>query len=77
MLSAILLLFRQSWFLCKEFDGTYANLHNWWELGENYEIQTIGLLTIFQIINAAVLELHDIFLLFDLMKVDLILIGFV
>lgn len=47
------LLYRQSFFLCHEFDGTNADLRRWWELGDSYEAATTSIMVMFQIIHSA------------------------
>jgi cation-transporting ATPase 13A3/4/5 len=53
LIMAITVLFQQSFFRCKEFDGSFVNLRKWWELGDNYEGAVIGLLTTFQILHTS------------------------
>ena len=53
MIIAIVVLFKQSFFVCNEFDGTFVDLRKWWELADNFEGSLIGFILIFQIINAA------------------------
>ncbi|KAL2914989.1 hypothetical protein HK105_205533 [Polyrhizophydium stewartii] len=50
---AVVLLFGQSFFRCREFDGTRADMRRWWELADNYEAEVTGLLGTFQILHAA------------------------
>eukprot|EP01134_Creolimax_fragrantissima_P002428 CFRG2428T1 len=51
LIVAVLLLFNQSWFLCKEFDGysTDIDTATWWELGDNFESSLISIVTMYQI----------------------------
>jgi cation-transporting ATPase 13A3/4/5 len=49
----VAILYQQSFFRCFEFDGTYADLRKWWELGDNYEGAVIGVLTAFQILHTS------------------------
>jgi cation-transporting ATPase 13A3/4/5 len=46
-------LYQQSFFRCFEFDGTFADLRKWWELGDNYEGAVIGIMTAFQILHTS------------------------
>ncbi|KAJ3197057.1 hypothetical protein HK101_006240 [Irineochytrium annulatum] len=53
LISAVVLLFKQDFFRCNEFNGQYADVRRWWELGDNYEGAITGMIGTFQIINAA------------------------
>jgi cation-transporting ATPase 13A3/4/5 len=50
---SILLLFRQPWFRCNEFDASAVDAAKWWLLGDNYESVLITAITLPQFINAA------------------------
>ncbi|KAJ9074598.1 hypothetical protein DSO57_1004738 [Entomophthora muscae] len=50
---AIFLLFQQSFFKCKEFDGAAVDSAKWWLMGDNFEAEVIGLMCLGQFINAA------------------------
>ncbi|KAI9209570.1 uncharacterized protein BJ171DRAFT_484440 [Polychytrium aggregatum] len=53
LVGAVVMLFRQPWFVCHEFNGANADVRRWWELGDNFEAEVIGILSIFQIFHAA------------------------
>lgn len=50
---AVIVLFQQPFFVCREFDSRYVDLRKWWEMADNYEGAMIGILTCFQIMHAA------------------------
>ena len=50
---AVAALSRQPFYVCNKFDPKYADLRKWWEIADNYEGSMIGILTCFQIVNAA------------------------
>ncbi|RKP27439.1 hypothetical protein SYNPS1DRAFT_32456 [Syncephalis pseudoplumigaleata] len=47
------LLFRQSWFRCREFDGTTVDNTKWWLMGDNFEAPIIACMSLFQFLAAA------------------------
>ncbi|KAJ1900849.1 hypothetical protein LPJ66_001203 [Kickxella alabastrina] len=47
------LLFRQSWFRCREFDSRDIDTSLWWLLGDNYEAAIISIVCMFQFVNGA------------------------
>ncbi|KAJ3042002.1 hypothetical protein HDV00_008293 [Rhizophlyctis rosea] len=49
----VVVLFQQEFFRCHEFDGNKAEPARWWELADNYEGETTGILAVFQIFHAA------------------------
>ncbi|RKP06679.1 hypothetical protein THASP1DRAFT_31504 [Thamnocephalis sphaerospora] len=49
----VLLLYRQPWFRCNEFDSTASDASKWWLLGDNFEALIITCITLPQFINAA------------------------
>ena len=53
MILAVVALYKQKFFVCNEFDGSFVDLRKWWELADNFEGALIGFMLIFQIINAA------------------------
>ncbi|KAI9295343.1 hypothetical protein K502DRAFT_324376 [Neoconidiobolus thromboides FSU 785] len=52
LIGAYGLLYKQPFFKCKEFDGNYVDLTKWYLLGDNFEGQTLGFVTLFQFVNA-------------------------
>ncbi|KAJ3353378.1 hypothetical protein HDU83_006863 [Entophlyctis luteolus] len=57
-IGAVVMLFGErtqngNWFHCNEFDGQYYDIRRWWELADNFEGATTGMLIVFQIVNAA------------------------
>jgi hypothetical protein len=46
-------LFRQPFFVCKEFNPINVDLRKWWEMADNYESTVLGVLTAFQVLNAS------------------------
>ncbi|KAI8917468.1 hypothetical protein BC831DRAFT_406937 [Entophlyctis helioformis] len=51
--TVVVVLFRQRFFRCAEFDGASADMRRWWELADNFEGQATGLIGTFQILHAA------------------------
>jgi hypothetical protein len=51
--TTIFILFRQSFFKCKEFDSTHIDITKWWELADNYEGEITGLFSALQILAGA------------------------
>ncbi|OMJ09096.1 putative cation-transporting ATPase 13A3 [Smittium culicis] len=47
------ILYRQSWFRCHEFDSRDIDTSLWWLLGDNYEAETLSILLLTQFVNAA------------------------
>ncbi|RKP14077.1 hypothetical protein BJ684DRAFT_19487 [Piptocephalis cylindrospora] len=47
------ILYRQSWFRCREFDASAVDTARWWLLGDSYEAEVIAIICLFQFINAA------------------------
>lgn len=47
------ILFRQPFFVCKEFNPANVDLRKWWEMSDNYESATLGILTAFQVLNSS------------------------
>lgn len=52
-MGAVVMLFSEEWFPCKEFDKGAVDASKWWLLADNFEGETIGLLAMFQVANAA------------------------
>ncbi|KAI8803941.1 hypothetical protein BJ742DRAFT_826606 [Cladochytrium replicatum] len=51
--AAFILLYRQDWFRCHEFDARSIDGSKWWLLGDNFETVTLTVMTLFQFINCA------------------------
>lgn len=45
-------LFQQDWFVCNEFDSSAIDSAQWWLLGDNYEVEVISLVVMFQFFNS-------------------------
>lgn len=45
----IALLKAQDWYKCNEFDGSLANLNEWWTLADNFEAETIAQVSMAQV----------------------------
>lgn len=52
-IGAFVLLYNQSFFRCNEFDGNTADMSKWWLLGDSYEGEILGIVCLFQFVNAA------------------------
>jgi cation-transporting ATPase 13A3/4/5 len=50
---SIVMLFKQDWFRCNEFDSSAVDLSKWWLLADNYEGEVLALVCLFQFINNA------------------------
>eukprot|EP00121_Abeoforma_whisleri_P008982 Awhi_evm1s8248 len=53
LIASMFLLFNQTWFVCREFDSSTADLSKWYLLGDNWEGETLGVLVMFQTLSAA------------------------
>lgn len=53
LISAFVMLYKQGWFRCNEFDSSAVDLSKWWLLADNYEGEVIALVCLFQFINNA------------------------
>ncbi|KAI8380316.1 hypothetical protein BD560DRAFT_387815 [Blakeslea trispora] len=53
LIGAFVMLFKQSWFRCNEFDASAVDISKWWLLADNYEAEVLALVTLFQFINNA------------------------
>ncbi|EIE83526.1 hypothetical protein RO3G_08231 [Rhizopus delemar RA 99-880] len=51
--SAYVLLFKQDWFRCNEFDSRAVDMSKWMLLSDNYEGEILALVCLFQFINNA------------------------
>ncbi|KAI7902541.1 uncharacterized protein BX663DRAFT_552451 [Cokeromyces recurvatus] len=52
LVTSVVWLFQQDWFLCHEFDSSSINAAEWWLLGDNYEAEVISLVVLFQFFNS-------------------------
>eukprot|EP01069_Polyplicarium_translucidae_P009995 Polyplicarium_translucidae@DN3352_c0_g1_i1.p1 len=48
LIFAVVFLFQQDWFLCKEFDMNTVDPERWWLKGDNFEALTVSVMVIFQ-----------------------------
>ncbi|KAI8393681.1 uncharacterized protein BYT42DRAFT_541902 [Radiomyces spectabilis] len=53
LIGAFVMLFKQDWFRCNEFDALAVDLSKWWLLADNYEAEVLALVCLFQFINNA------------------------
>ncbi|GAN11385.1 P-type ATPase (P-ATPase) Superfamily [Mucor ambiguus] len=53
MVTSVVWLFQQDWFMCNEFDSSAIDSAKWWLLGDNYEAEIISLVVLFQFFNSA------------------------
>ncbi|PVV01855.1 hypothetical protein BB560_003713 [Smittium megazygosporum] len=53
LIGIFVLLYRQPWFRCHEFDSRNVDTALWWLLGDNYEAETLTTVLLPQFINAA------------------------
>ncbi|RCI03520.1 hypothetical protein CU098_010396, partial [Rhizopus stolonifer] len=53
LIGAFVMLFKQAWFRCHEFDASAVDISKWWLLADNYEAEVLALVTLFQFINNA------------------------
>ncbi|CEG80570.1 hypothetical protein RMATCC62417_14887 [Rhizopus microsporus] len=53
LIGAFVMLFKQSWFRCHEFDSSAVDISKWWLLADNYEAEVLALVCLFQFINNA------------------------
>ncbi|CAO0803749.1 unnamed protein product [Mucor circinelloides] len=53
MVTSVVWLFQQDWFVCNEFDSSAIDSAKWWLLGDNYEAEIISLVVLFQFFNSA------------------------
>ncbi|KAL0142124.1 hypothetical protein V8B55DRAFT_1495122 [Mucor lusitanicus] len=53
MVTSVVWLFQQDWFVCNEFDSSSIDTAKWWLIGDNYEAAIITLVAIFQFFNSA------------------------
>jgi hypothetical protein len=52
-ISTVLLMVNQHFFTCNIFDGNNADLRKWWELADNHVASVTTILTMYQILHAA------------------------
>ncbi|KAF7725950.1 hypothetical protein EC973_009187 [Apophysomyces ossiformis] len=50
---AFVMLFKQAWYRCNEFDSSAVDISKWWLLADNYEGEVIAIVCLFQFINNA------------------------
>ncbi|KAI9478570.1 MAG: hypothetical protein EXX96DRAFT_571395 [Benjaminiella poitrasii] len=53
LVTSVVWLFQQDWFMCHEFDSSSIDSAKWWLLGDNYEAEVISLVVLFQFFNSA------------------------
>ncbi|KAG0173481.1 hypothetical protein DFQ30_007833 [Apophysomyces sp. BC1015] len=53
LIGAFVMLFKQSWFRCNEFDSGAVDISKWWLLADNYEAEVLALVCLYQFINNA------------------------
>lgn len=53
LIGAFVMLFKQSWYRCNEFDSSAVDISKWWLLADNYEAEVLALVCLFQFINNA------------------------
>ncbi|KAI9468133.1 MAG: hypothetical protein EXX96DRAFT_114710 [Benjaminiella poitrasii] len=53
LISAFVMLFKQDWYRCNEFDSAAVDISKWWLLADNYEAEILALVCLFQFINNA------------------------
>ncbi|KAI7902768.1 uncharacterized protein BX663DRAFT_552164 [Cokeromyces recurvatus] len=53
LISAFVMLYKQDWFLCNEFDSRAVDLSKWMLLADNYEGEVLGIVCLYQFINNA------------------------
>lgn len=53
LIGAFVMLFKQPWFRCHEFDSSAVDISKWWLLADNYEAEVLALVCLFQFINNA------------------------
>ncbi|KAG0190539.1 hypothetical protein DFQ28_001935 [Apophysomyces sp. BC1034] len=62
LVTSVVWLFQQDWFVCNEFDSSSIDSAKWWLLGDNYEAEIISLVVIFQFFNSgAVVNFGSVF----------------
>ncbi|KAI8144486.1 hypothetical protein BJV82DRAFT_712442 [Fennellomyces sp. T-0311] len=53
LIGAFVMLYKQNWFRCNEFDASAVNLAKWWLLADNYEAAVLALVCLYDFINNA------------------------
>ncbi|CAO3648772.1 unnamed protein product [Cunninghamella blakesleeana] len=48
LVTSVVWLFQQDWFICNQFDSSSIDASRWWLLGDNYEAEVISLVIIAQ-----------------------------
>ncbi|KAL0087372.1 hypothetical protein J3Q64DRAFT_1814053 [Phycomyces blakesleeanus] len=51
LIAALIMLYKQDWFRCHEFDSAAVDLLKWWLLSDNYEAEITSFVTMFQFVN--------------------------
>ncbi|OMJ12100.1 putative cation-transporting ATPase [Smittium culicis] len=55
MIVLFIILYKQSWFKCHEFDSSTVDFKKWWLLGDNYESEILGLVIMIQFANCGLI----------------------
>ncbi|CAO3615556.1 unnamed protein product [Mucor hiemalis] len=53
LIGSFVMLFKQDWYRCNEFDASAVDISKWWLLADNYEAQMLAIVCLFQFINNA------------------------
>ncbi|KAF7723970.1 hypothetical protein EC973_001486 [Apophysomyces ossiformis] len=62
IVTSVVWLFQQDWFICNEFDSSSIDSAKWWLLGDNYEAEVISLVILFQFFNSgAIVNFGSVF----------------
>ncbi|KAI8099031.1 uncharacterized protein BX664DRAFT_320215 [Halteromyces radiatus] len=62
IVSSVIWLFQQDWFICNEFDSSSIDASRWWLLGDNYESEIIALVVMAQFFhNGALVNFGSVF----------------
>ncbi|KAI9306449.1 hypothetical protein BJ944DRAFT_48949 [Cunninghamella echinulata] len=56
LISGYVLLFKQQWFRCNEFDSKAVDMYRWWLLADSYEAEILTFICLFQFINNAAVQ---------------------
>jgi cation-transporting ATPase 13A3/4/5 len=55
----ILLLYRQDFMNCNQFDAEFIDTLEWWRLQDNYEAEVVGLISIWQVLYSDDIDDND------------------
>eukprot|EP00921_Rhytidocystis_pertsovi_P007149 GHVQ01012031.1.p1 GENE.GHVQ01012031.1~~GHVQ01012031.1.p1 ORF type:complete len:1750 (+),score=231.79 GHVQ01012031.1:911-6160(+) len=55
MFAVVAVLYRQPWFVCREFDSNLVDTGMWWLKGDNYEATVIGMTSVMQLLSSALI----------------------